>query len=269
MPRTRPDPRAATLHIAFEGFIFQTSTSVVFQNEVPQSSDLDEAFATALQVLALEREAEGQRYHSPVLGAPPRVFAFVRQVSLLYRQLGTPDFNLHECHALEDELVRWTRENFPQPSLHDYTRQHSVEGDSPLDVDEGSRGLCLSSERREDELLILGPKLYLLSSRILIRHMTAPRTPEDDPVFAALISEAMALIHCIQPELDYFGDFYTWPFFCLGISPLGSEDREFLMNLVMTFWTNTRSGTMKRLADMLNEGWKRSEGCDWYRFRFR
>lgn len=258
------DPWRSTRVLALEAFILHASTSIPFQDVVPHSPVITDAFAMAQEILQMEQEADNGYFHSPVLGAPPQVFTYVRQASLLYRQFQLEAADIEECSLLEEDLMQWTSEHFPTLFTADFQIKQatSTAASSVSSREEGNRDICLLESERTAEMLTFGPSLYLLTVRILLRYMLAVPFSQTDRCLSGLVSQAMDLVRCIDPSVDYFADLYCWPFLGLGVAVVKPEDRECLMELMMTYWNYLGSSTMKHVADVLTETWRHGEDWD-------
>lgn len=229
-----------------ESFIFHAATSIPFQAGVRQSKTIDEAFALAQNCLEIQTLNESclQR-SSPVLGAPPELFRLVRQVGLLYQSSQQGPVDLVECYQLERELMRW-----------DCSRIQDI--CSSVSIEDGHTRNNLGSScsgRGHEDVLLLGPRIYHLASRILIREVINTQRGKLECSADDLVSEALHLIDRLQPSLDYFADYYSWPFFAVGVCTTDHHARQCLMNKILAFWETTKNGTMQRLKGLLTGVW--------------
>ncbi|EXJ81172.1 hypothetical protein A1O3_07462 [Capronia epimyces CBS 606.96] len=257
VPEDLPDRLGWNRVVSLEAFIFHTATSIPFQSPACRSTIVDDAFDTALHTLGqLVRNGAIDPYKLPILGAPPKLFAYVRQVALLYQDSRSKNtLERQQCLKLEQELKNWNIgypvDDFPSCSA-DSTPRRAEESIA-------NEALCLSSYYcPSDAAPLLGPQLYILAARILLRHMMK-QNDSIEQSFSELISEAMTLAINIEPSVDYYADYYAWPFFCLGVTLRSSLHRTLLMDKIVDFWESTTNGTMRRLADMLRDEWSSSE----------
>ncbi|KIW33279.1 uncharacterized protein PV07_00139 [Cladophialophora immunda] len=251
--RSMPAAWTTTRILTLESFIFHVATSIPFQHPSPTSSTLvDEAFMNAQLILEqLWLENTMDYAYSPVLGAPPMLFSFVRQVALIYSQFRCQSFDVRQCHRLEQDLRRWSDDNIPIPNT-----LHVVGSDDAVN---GCLALSLLTDSQNASQSFFGPKLYTFAAKLLLRHMIAyssgMRGQRLSTHLSSLFSELMVLVRFVEPSVDYFAEYYAWPFYCLGVCIEGAQARDFLMNKIMAFWKTTRNGTMRRLADILQEDW--------------
>ncbi|KIY04196.1 uncharacterized protein Z520_00889 [Fonsecaea multimorphosa CBS 102226] len=251
--RSMPADWTATSILTLESFMFHVATSIPFQYPFPTSSALvDEAFLNAqlmLERLWLENAVDYP--HSPVLGAPPMLFSYVRQVALMYSQYRAQRFDVRECHRLDHDLRRWSDENIPDSD--------TVNIVGAADTADTSLSLSLLTDPQNASQSFFGPKLYSLAARLLLKYMIAHssglRGQHLSQHLSSLLSEFMLLVRFIEPAVDYFAEYYAWPFYCLGVCINDAQTQDLLMNKIMAFWKMTRNGTMRRLADILTQDW--------------
>ncbi|KAK4941374.1 hypothetical protein LTR10_018643 [Elasticomyces elasticus] len=252
-PESTPDTSNLARILALEAFIFHAATSLPFQSPACRSEIVDDAFNRAVDSLQqLLRRGTIDPYKSPILGAPPRLFAYVRQVALLYQRFRIDDvLEVQQCLDLDDNLSDWDNESFTAET----SGQHSTSAAYSIDKTNENQTLCLSSRSPRSNAPLPGLQLYVLATRILLNHMVNPGTAKEGSM-AASISETMSLVLLIDPMVDYFADYYVWPFFCLGVSESMSHYRNLIMGKIVTFWETTRNGPMRLLGDMLSYEWK-------------
>lgn len=232
------------LRLLLEAFIFHSVTSIPFQQPVDQCAVIDSAFSLAerrLETLYFDVDVcmnSGSATYSPVLGVPPRLFGYIREVALMYQGYQVDGVvDIGRCYALEHVLGRWEQ-------------QHNL----------GFTGLSP------------GPRLYILASRILIHRLIscAPCIPtrdintntSRDEIIQSLVSNGTILITHLQPSTDYYAEYYCWPILVVGMSALRQGERECLLGKVLEFWKMTRNGTMSRLVDILERYWSEETGVD-------
>ena len=228
-----PEPDSAMLRLILEAFIFHSVTSIPFQQPAEQCAVIDSAFSLAerrLETLYLDFDLclQGST-SSPVLGVPPRLFGYIREVALMYQRYQFDDVvDIGRCYALEHVLGQWEQ-------------QHIV----------GFTALAL------------GPRLYILASRILLHRLIncAPShmktNASRDALIQNLVSDSIILITHLQPSADYYAEYYCWPILVVGMSALQQVERECILGKVLEFWKMTRNGTMRRLIDILEGYWSR------------
>lgn len=229
-----------------ESFLFHAATSIPFQAGFRQSETIDEAFALAQHCLEEETSNELCLHRSsPVLGAPPELFRHVRQVGLLYQSSHHGAIDLVECYQLEKELMRWDDHEFQDSCTSIPTE--------PGHPQNNHANWCNGTGH--DEVLLLGPRIYHLASRILIRALINTRRGKVECSTEGLASEALRLVDRLQPSLDYFADYYSWPFFAIGVCTTDQVARQCLMDKVLAFWEVSKNGTMQRLKELLTGIW--------------
>ncbi|OAP62658.1 hypothetical protein AYL99_01885 [Fonsecaea erecta] len=246
--RSVPAAWTTTRILTLESFIFHVATSIPFQHPSPTSSALvDETFLNAqLMLEQLWLEGTVDYSHSPVLGAPPMLFSYVRQVAWAYSQYRSQIYDLRECHRLEQGLRGWSDDNIPDSDT--------------ADAADNSLSLSLFTSRQKANQPFFGPRLYSLAAKLLLRRMIARssglRGQFLSQHLSSLLSEMMLLVRFIEPTVDYFAEYYAWPFYCLGVCTDDPQAQILLMNKIMAFWRMTRNGTMRRLADILTQDWE-------------
>ncbi|OJJ31458.1 hypothetical protein ASPWEDRAFT_32090 [Aspergillus wentii DTO 134E9] len=241
---------AVTQRLILEAFIFHTATSIPFQ-PATNSALIDSAFSLAEYNLEAFFHPETPLHAgSPVLGVPPRLFGYIREVALMYREYPVEGVNVIRCCELEYTLRQWDKETVTKClSYGEMDTQNLLD---PI--------LSFNTPTNSPNALLLGPRLYVLAARILLNRMTSSeshtKNTNTNPCYRALVSEAMNLASQLQPSSDYFAEYYGWPFFVLGISVTQKSDRDCLMSQIWAFWEATRNGTMRRLVDMLLDYWR-------------
>ncbi|KIW87921.1 uncharacterized protein Z519_11506 [Cladophialophora bantiana CBS 173.52] len=253
--KSTPATWTATRILTLESFIFHVATSIPFQDPAPTSALVDEVFVKAqlvLERLWLERTLNYP--YSPVLGVPPMLFLYVRQVALVYSQFRSRRFDVRQCHRLEQDLRWWSHDNIADSYIVNIISSTDSANEDP--------SLSLLSDLQNSTQSFFGPKLYILAAKILLRRMVAHSSEMGGQCLSTslstLLSQEMALVRSIEPSVDYFAEYYCWPFYCLGVSIDDPQAREMLVNKIMAFWKAKRNGTMKRLADILTDHWKHS-----------
>ena len=252
-PGNTPDTSNLAHILALEAFIFHAATSVPFQSPPCRSDIVDDAFVRAVDTLQrLLGRGTIESYKSPVLGAPPRIFAYVRQTALLYQRFkGNSVLETQQCLELDEDLTNWDDKSF----VADFSNQNSAFTASSIDETTRSQTLCLSTLPPSGDTLLPGLRLYVLTTRILLNHMMKPGNILE-PSISILTSEALSLVLRIDPAEDYFADYYVWPFFCLGVIVTSSHQKDVIMDKIVSFWERTRNGPMRLLGDMLRHEWK-------------
>ncbi|KAH1548702.1 hypothetical protein KXX57_001465 [Aspergillus fumigatus] len=215
----------AWARVFLESFVFHVATSIPFQLTSTRSTTIDSAFALAKSILEVVcRPQISVDATSPVLGVPPKLFQYVYTIARMYERY--PDsVDLRQCKELEQDLRRWD---------------------------------TLMAVTATPELLT-GPRLYVLCSRILLNRLLNLDNRTDDLVVSELVSQAMVLVTQLQPALDYFAEYYSWPFLVLGTCAEKQSHRQILLSQIQGFWQATNNGTMKRLENMLTAHWTGGE----------
>lgn len=207
-----------------ESFIFHVTTSLPFQQEGRHHGDIEGALALAEE--AISRYCDSQsaiHIDSPVLGFSPQLFRCIYIVYRLYRVSDRERVGLEACQRIDDDLCRW----------EDRT---------------------IASTRRPTDVLWMGPKLYILGCRILLRRIS-PSGLMPALSIPQLAQEGMDNIRRLQPAQDYYADYYCWPFLVIGMNLGDRRERDSLMRQVRSFEAATNNGTMRRLVDILRLYW--------------
>lgn len=246
---TSDDPRI----VCVEAFVFHTATTVPFQESSGVSYGLDEAFVAAQDVLErLEQDGVFTVSCSRILGAPPSLFGFVHEVSLLYHKFKTGSLDVDECLLLKQELELWCQFNCPFSSTDDDASCHARNvPDRVMSQEYDGKEHMSDLSLVIDDKLLLGPNLYALSCKLLLSYLISSLGRKASMPLAAVV-KVMHLVRQTDPSIDYFAEYYTWPFFCIGLCLVADDDRRTLYAQVMAFWNATRNGTMRRLAIMLS-----------------
>ena len=179
-----------------EAFIFHATTCIPFHAS-RSSSNIDHTFHMALQTLLRHMpEDVGSFSHFRILGAPPSLFADIRQVALLHlrsRRRRGSEAQVQQCRELEQKLARW----------------------------DGILGKPAFGTK-------IGPRLYVLAARVLLKHMV--RDPLHD-----LIAEAMDVVPNIELTMPFFADYFSWPLYYLGKCLSRQCHRDMLMAKIIAF----------------------------------
>lgn len=249
--RRTPDLWLAARILSLEPFVFHVATSIPFQDPPPASALVNETFSRALHILEqLWLENKMGYSFSPLLGAPPKLFGYVRQVALLYSQFRSHNVDVTQCQSLERDLRRWSDDNISNLYAVNFVNVADSADNNPR---------IYSSGLQDANHFSNGPGLYVLAARALLERMMAlsseTRGQHPSASLSVLLARAMLLVRAIEPSVDYFAEYYCWPFYCVGVSLDDKQDQEVLMNKIMAFWKSTRNGTMRRLADILTDEW--------------
>jgi hypothetical protein len=237
-----------------ESFIFHVATSLPFQESDAHPAEIETA-------LSLAEKAISQHFHpntlshsdSPVLGFPPQLFRCIYTVYRLYRSSTSQGVSIETRRALDRDLRQWDQR------IKARAKGPAEDDTSPRSSRE-RKGLQITATPPQpgDKLndSCLGPMLYILGSRLLLRRMRGPGQAQLSPAIDQLLPEGMELVRQLQPDEDYYADYYCWPLLAIGMHLKSAPDRELLLRQVWAFWTATNNGTMRRLADMLDFLWR-------------
>lgn len=238
-PGTLSKSDATMLHLMLEAFIFHATTSIPFQQPLVQSKAIDSAFPLAERELEESSHCSETCLHaSSVIGVPPKLFGYIREIVLMHQRHSVEGVDIVRCYELECILDYW---------------------DGYLTIPFPRSPSCSATRPKP---LSLGPKLYIIASRILLRYLInfsfSPTiiAIHADTHIPSLVSEGVFLITQLQPSIDYYAEYYCWPILVVGISTVDQLDRECLLSQVMAFWKATRNGTMRRLVDILTRYWR-------------
>lgn len=249
--------------LVHESFIFHVTTSLPFRGELrPDDHTLSTTGAYQYEIesaLSLAEEALSDHFHegifsqptSPVLGFPPQLFRCIYTVYRLYQSSNFDQVSMQLCRRLENDLCRWDKR----------LEASSAELGSPdPGAQKGSEGCNSTSEHPSSRALhhskLIGPKLYILGCRILLRKMKGLDLAPMEMDAEDLTHQGMMMIQCLQPKKDYYADYYCWPFLAIGMNLRSSTDREMLLAKAVAFCKATNNPTMRRLIDMLPVYWQ-------------
>ncbi|KAE8382002.1 hypothetical protein BDV26DRAFT_288977 [Aspergillus bertholletiae] len=235
-PALQSEAETNMARVILEAFIFHATTSIPFQQTIKHPEPVEEAIS-----LAETRLQEMYRWKvpvypdSPVLGAPPKLFVYAREIALMHERSSAEGIDIARCHELQRLLSDLGNNGFAGP--------HSLpEGDQ----------LATTTHRP----LLLGPRLYIVVSKILLKHMTQGNSSIANSSLQELVEDGMRLVSELDPSTDYYAEYYCWPMVVLGTYTTDSEHRNCLLSQAMAFWKVTRNGTMRRLVDMLATLWQ-------------
>lgn len=249
--------------LVHESFIFHVTTSLPFQSEAtPEGSALSTTGAYQYEVesaLSLAEEALSEHFHadifsqptSPILGFPPQLFRVIYTVYRLYKSSNFNQVSMHLCRRLDNDLCRWDKR------LEASSAELLGLESSAQQVSEGSNSTnAHPSSQVLHQSKLIGPKLYILGCRILLRRMKGVDFASVDTSAEGLTRQGMSMIQCLQPKKDYYADYYCWPFLAIGMNLRTFTDREMLLAKALAFWKATNNSTMRRLIDMLPVYWQ-------------
>ncbi|KAE8143609.1 hypothetical protein BDV38DRAFT_885 [Aspergillus pseudotamarii] len=235
-PELQSEAEINTARVILEAFIFHATTSIPFQQTRRQPEPVEAALS-----LAETRLQEMYRWkvpvypESPVLGAPPKLFVYAREIALMHERSSAEGIDIARCHELQQLLSQFSQTGVEE--LHP-----SPEGDRLVTTTHTP--------------LLLGPRLYIVVSNILLKHMINNNSTIADDSLQELVCEGMRLVSELDPSIDYYAEYYCWPMVVLGTYTTDSAHRNCLVSQAMAFWKATRNGTMRRLVDMLTTLWQ-------------
>lgn len=243
----------STSLVILEAFIFHATTCIPFHGLSYPSLPINDTFQFAFRIL--QRHLPGAKEDGflqfRILGAPPALFAQVRQVALLHRRFEAHyGYDSQQCLELEQDLGQWNDDIFDKCPQYDIGSMQ----DNTLSASSRS-----PSNLTHDHPRGSGPRLYVLAARIILRHMiTALEQTTQLPYATApslhdMIYEAIVLVVGIDISKPFFADYFCWPFFYLGICLSRQHHRDLLMDKINSFPGN---GPMGRVAVMLKAKWE-------------
>lgn len=229
------------LRLILEASIFHAATSIPFQQPLAQPAAVDSAFSLAERTLEESFPTEISLCpSSPIIGVPPKLFGYIREILLIHQRSPVERVDVMRCCELEQTLGQWDQGLTRR--VIDYQDPHINQFSS----------LYLATN---------SPELYIIASRILLRCLitlvsgTVSTDANADAYMQTLASEGVRLITQLEPSTDYYAEYYCWPILVVGRSTVDEHERESLLSQVMTFWKETRNGTMRRLVDILTTSW--------------
>ncbi|KAJ5272328.1 C6 zinc finger domain protein [Penicillium angulare] len=232
-----------------ESFIFHVATSLPFQNDFTQRTEIETAFSLAEEAVLPHFRPENLSYSSsPVLGFPPKLFRSIYTAYRLYQESKWGSVDFETCRSLEYDLRQWSdhiawlefgsgSSSGRVPQNHDVALQQATGNDLPSTA-------------------LLGPRLYVIGCHIILSRMMSPIDGRRQPDLEKLIQKGIKAVGDLQPGQDYFAEYYCWPLLVIGMHLTSKPDKDLLMDQVRAFWKATNNGTMRRLADMLDIFWK-------------
>jgi hypothetical protein len=237
--------------LVHEAFIFHVATSLPFQCHEAYSPDIDSAFSLAENQL-------GQYFHillpthpdSPVLGVAPELFRLSFTIYRIYQNRSHDRPSTEVCINLEKELAWWDRWTATALSH----KPENIQLGEP-NCKQGAHALWHRAIET-NYTAVIGPRLYLIGCQILLQRMLNRQQKTVDPVMDKLLKQGMSAVKSLQPTLDYFAEYYCWPFYVLGTHLVEPSERECLLAQILAFWTATNNGTMKRLLEILRLFWQ-------------
>ena len=232
--------------VTLEAFIFHAATSVSFQPLPDQDPNVELALTLAEHALqGVFSRGTPNHSDSPVLGVPPRLFLHIREISLMHMKHNEEYSPIRYLHLLSDI------EAIEKELLANCT----FDPRDPMSVDRTVSGITRSviyGERPcSSDTFLLGPQLYIVSAKILLTDMSQRYSHMLSYDMDELVREGMRLVDQLQPSVDYYAEYYSWPIHVLARFVSSQHDRDLLVAKVQGFWEGTRCGTMRRLADIL------------------
>ncbi|KAE8151573.1 fungal-specific transcription factor domain-containing protein [Aspergillus avenaceus] len=229
--------------VILEAFIFHATTSIPFQRTTKHPELVEAALSLAQEALhgTYVWKAPGHP-ESPVLGVHPKLFLYIREITLLHERFLKGYSDLPRCLQLRDLIDLWDSNAVGgHPDWY-----HSLENQA-IDVNT----LGSSSNSNLQLSLSVGPQLYIIVAKALIGRMINAVSSTHDDTFQRLVREGVDLVRQLKPSTDYYAEYYCWPILVLGSYTTEEEDRACLLRQAQEFWKATRNGTMQRLVGML------------------
>lgn len=249
-------PEGAMHRLVRESFIFHVTTSLPFQQSDAHQVEIETALSLAEQAISQHfRPHLPSHSDSPVLGFPPQLFRCIYTVYRLYRSSSSDPISIETSRNLDQDLQHWD-ERIGAPGRGP---PGPVKGASPRsNCNMKSLHHATQDPQSEDKLDTswMGPKLYIVGCRLLLRRMAGSGLARLAPTIDQLTQEGIETVLQLQPDHDYYADYYCWPLLAIGMHLKSAPDRELLIRQVWAFWAATNNGTMRRLADMLNLFWR-------------
>jgi hypothetical protein len=234
--------------LVYEAFIFHVATSLPFQYHIVYPGEVDLALASAEDNLGRHFNAPFPCYpDSPVLGAPPQLFRCIYTIYRLYQDSARNRIDHDIFQKLENDLPQWDQSTAAPNACELDGMEDNLEK-----CDLGSWHQMV----QKSKTAVIGPQLYLVGCRILLQRMAWSNNRRAHSTIGQLIQEGMDAVKQLQPDIDYFAEYYCWPFYVLGISLQQPTDRECLMAQILAFSEATNNGTMRRLSEILRTHWK-------------
>ena len=242
-----PSQELAMHRLVRESFIFHVATSLPFQQQSDGDYiEIETAFSLAEQ--AISRYFQPYILYntdSPVLGFPPQLFRKIYTVYRLYQSSRSQHISVEKRRDLDHDLQQW--DEMIKKDSHEPITTNQPPGRKRDAINSSIMKTKLNGNS-------MGPKLYILGCRLLLRSRAGQC--QLTPAIDELLSEGIELVSQLQPEQDYYADYYCWPLLAIGMHLKSVVDRQLLLRQVWAFWTATNNGTMRRLADMLNFSWR-------------
>ncbi|KAF3395984.1 hypothetical protein F1880_006531 [Penicillium rolfsii] len=250
-----------------ESFIFHVTTSLPFQGDAI-SHDTTLATTSAYQyeiesALSLAEDAISDHFNndifsqptSPVLGFPPQLFRVIYTVYRLYQSSNFDQVSMQLCRRLDKDLSRWDKRLEGSAAESFGPGSSAQKGHDGFDSTSDSTSAQPSSQILRESKLI-GPKLYIIGCRILLRRMKGVSLTSEEVSAEELTHQGMSIVLRLQPKKDYYADYYCWPFLAIGTNLRSPTDQEILLAKALAFWKATNNPTMRRLIDMLPGFWQ-------------
>ncbi|KAB8216341.1 fungal-specific transcription factor domain-containing protein [Aspergillus novoparasiticus] len=235
-PEFQSESETNMARVILEAFIFHATTCIPFQQTTKQPEPVEAALSLAeTRLQEMYRWKVPVHPESPVLGAPPKLFVYAREIALMHERSSVEGIDIARCYELQQLLSHFNECGFEEST-------HSSEYDQ----------LATTTYTP----LLLGPRLYIVVSKILLEHMINNNSSTTDTSLQELVCEGIRLVSKLDPSTDYYAEYYCWPMVVLGTYTTDSAHRKCLLSQAMAFWKATRNGTMRRLVDMLTTLWQ-------------
>lgn len=243
--------------VTLEAFIFHAATSVPFQPLPDYDPNIELALTLAERALQ-DMFSRGTPDHpdSPVLGVPPSLFLLIREISLIHLK-HEEAYNPGRCLHLLSEIEEIETELSASLNL-DPT--DAICGDSMKPGFHDSV-VPYAETLGANHTFFIGPQLYIVSAKMLLTDIAMRYSQASPYDMHKLVREGMSLVQQLQPSVDYYAEYYSWPLQVLTRFVSCQQDRDLLLAKVQRFWDITRCGTMRRLADILIADSGRVSSC--------
>lgn len=242
-----PSSESRMHRLVRESFIFHVATSLPFHHQSDSHHvEIENALFLAEQAISRYfRPGLISHFDSPVLAFPPQLFRSIYTVYRLHQYSRKQHVGIEKRRDLDQDLQQW--DELIKEQSYVLIKTNSSPGGNCDTID---------PSKMEDQLknCSMGPKLYILGCRLLLR--SRAEQSQLTPAMDELLSEGIGLVRQLQPDQDYYADYYCWPLLAIGMHLKSPIDRQLLLRQVWAFWTATNNRTMRRLADMLELFWR-------------
>ncbi|OGM44995.1 hypothetical protein ABOM_005796 [Aspergillus bombycis] len=170
-PELQSDEETNTSRVILEAFIFHATTSIPFQQTIKPPEPVETALSLAeTKLQEMYRWKEPVYHESPVLGAPPKLFVYAREIALMHERSSAEGIDVARCHELQRLLSRLSDCGIEEPHPPSETDWLAPTTYTPL---------------------LLGPRLYIIVSKILLEHMINNNSATAGSDLPELVREVM------------------------------------------------------------------------------